>query len=125
MQVRNYTETGFLKIRAPDAVFRIIREFWEANNNMQTVEWDHPSSYHNTWEAQTTILRVDNKTLNGGGMQLHTAIANAARSAMEVRIIDYIHACMHAADFIATAWSEKVLEFGWSIPENVGFLEGE
>jgi prolyl 4-hydroxylase len=84
--VRNYTETGFLKIKAPEAVFSLVKEFWENNKDEQTVEWKHPSSYHNTWDAPTTIIRVDNTSLKGGGPQLYAAIANAARDAMEVSV---------------------------------------
>jgi hypothetical protein len=86
VQVRNYTETGFLKIKAPEAVFSLVKEFWENNKDEQTVEWKHPSSYHNTWDAPTTIIRVDNTSLKGGGPQLYAAIANAARDAMEVSV---------------------------------------
>jgi hypothetical protein len=87
IQVRNYTETGFLKIKAPEAVFSLVKEFWENNKEEQTVEWKHPSSYHNTWDAPTTIIRVDNTSLKGGGPQLYAAIANAARDAMEVSVV--------------------------------------
>lgn len=86
-QVRNYTETGFLKIRAPEAVFSLVKEFWEQNKESQTVEWKHPSSYHNTWDAPPTIISISNASLIGGGSQLYTSIANAARDAMEVRLV--------------------------------------
>lgn len=99
-QVRNYTETGFLKIKAPDSVFKIVKEFWDANRDMQTIEWKSVNPYHNSWEAPPTILRVDNKTLIGGGPHLQAAIANAARDAMEVRSSSetvcrarYFHSC--------------------------------
>jgi hypothetical protein len=49
-------------------------------------EWETTTPYHNNWLASTTIVRVDNATLPGGGFHLQTAIANAARDAMEVRI---------------------------------------
>ncbi len=29
----NYTETGFLKIKAPERVFKLLRDFWEANKD--------------------------------------------------------------------------------------------
>jgi hypothetical protein len=83
--VLNYTETGFLKIKAPDAVFQLIKDFWDANRDEQSIEWETINPYHNMWDSPPTILRVDNRTLKGGGTQLQAAISNAARDAMEVR----------------------------------------
>ena len=34
----NYTETGYTKIRAPDEVLALLREFWEANRHAATNE---------------------------------------------------------------------------------------
>jgi hypothetical protein len=82
-QVLNYTETGFLKIRAPEEVFRLLRAFWEANKDRAIQEWETTTPYHNNWEASTTIIRVDNATLEGGGSHLQQSIAIAARDAME------------------------------------------
>ena len=81
--VYNYSETGFLKIRAPAPVVALIHEFWEQNKGEAIVEWDSITPYHTTWNAPPTILRVDNATLPGGGPQLQAAIANAARDAIE------------------------------------------
>jgi prolyl 4-hydroxylase len=40
----NYTELGYTKIRAPDEVMRLLKEYWEANKDNQKVEpW--PSGY--------------------------------------------------------------------------------
>ena len=74
-----------MKIKAPESVFNLIKEFWDANRHDQTVEWDRVNPYHNSWEAPPSILRVDNSSLVGGGSHLQAAIANAARDAMEVR----------------------------------------
>jgi prolyl 4-hydroxylase len=79
----NFTKTGFLKIRAPEQVFRLIKDFWDTNKDLAVVEWDHPTPYHNIWDAPPTIIRTDNQTLKGGGRALQAAIANAARDALE------------------------------------------
>jgi len=34
----NYTETGYTKIRAPDEVMVLLREFWQANRHRATHE---------------------------------------------------------------------------------------
>jgi len=81
--VYNYTD-GFRKARAPDALWKILKEFWDANRNEQVEEWkDHISPYHNSWEAPTTIVRVDNATLVGGGATLKADIANAVQTLVE------------------------------------------
>lgn len=81
--VYNYTQTGFLHIRAPEKVFSLINEFWQNNRNNQSVEWDMVTPFHNVWVAPPTILRIQNETLIGGGEYLSTAIANAAQEAIE------------------------------------------
>jgi hypothetical protein len=68
--VYNYTRTGFLKLKAPSRVFRIINEFWQRNKDQAILEWAMPTPYHNNWEAPPTILRVDNQSLAGGGPRL-------------------------------------------------------
>ncbi len=34
----NYTKLGYTKIRAPEAVFKLIKQFWESNREKQHVE---------------------------------------------------------------------------------------
>jgi prolyl 4-hydroxylase len=63
--VQNYTTTGFYKTRAPEAVFRLIQDFWEENKNKSTVEWHKPTTYHNNWEIPPTIIRVDDRRVGG------------------------------------------------------------
>lgn len=36
--MRNYTETGFLKMRAPDKVFQLLKEFWDKNKDSRKLE---------------------------------------------------------------------------------------
>lgn len=35
---QNYTELGFKKIRTPEPIFKLIKEFWEANKHLEKVE---------------------------------------------------------------------------------------
>jgi prolyl 4-hydroxylase len=83
--MRNYTKTGFAKIKAPEAVFSLVKEFWDNNKDSLINEWSHSTPYHNIWEAPTSVIRIDNSSLIGGGQQLYNRIADAARDAMEVR----------------------------------------
>ena len=34
----NYTDTGYTKIKAPDAVYKLVRDFWEKNKHKQRAE---------------------------------------------------------------------------------------
>jgi Trp operon repressor len=34
-QMTNYTATGFKKIRAPEEIFKLIKDFWEANKHLE------------------------------------------------------------------------------------------
>lgn len=34
----NYTKYGYTKIRAPEAVYKLVREFWEKNKDKEYVE---------------------------------------------------------------------------------------
>jgi hypothetical protein len=36
--MRNYTELGYTKIKAPEHVFKLIKEFWEANKGKEKTE---------------------------------------------------------------------------------------
>jgi prolyl 4-hydroxylase len=64
--MRNYTSgPGFLKTRAPDNVWALIQKFWKAALEhggpgfRGRREWDHPTPYHNTWDAPTTVVLVE------------------------------------------------------------------
>lgn len=76
----NYTQTGFTKIRAPEAVFKLIKEFWEKNKHRESEEsWGSGNIYVNHWEEPTSIVSVEDTSLEGGGFVLKQHIWNAAR----------------------------------------------
>jgi hypothetical protein len=44
--MRNYTEFGYTKIRAPEHVFKLIKDFWEANKGKERTEnWPSGNVY--------------------------------------------------------------------------------
>lgn len=52
--MHNYTANGFTKIRAPDHVFQMIKEFWDANrDNARPENWPAGNTYVNHWTAPT------------------------------------------------------------------------
>lgn len=76
----NYTEMGFTKIRAPENVFRLIRDFWEKNKDRQREEnWPVGNVYVNHWQGPTYMVSVEDSSLEGGGFVLKQHIWNAAR----------------------------------------------
>lgn len=81
--VRNYTQTGFKKLRAPETVVRLLDDFWKTNRHLNTTEWKRSSTYHNNWESPLQILKLGDTALSGGGLRLKAQISNAARDLME------------------------------------------
>lgn len=81
--VYNYTEAGFMKRRAPDDLFQLIREFFDRNRHDASIEWADVTTFHNNWEVPTRMVRVDNETLVGGGQALYATIADAVRPLVE------------------------------------------
>jgi hypothetical protein len=82
--MQNYTDIGFKKIKTPDAIWTLIKEFWDANRDKQDKEnWPTGNTYTNHWRAETRITNVENKKLRGGGFGLKNAIWEAAQSTIE------------------------------------------
>jgi hypothetical protein len=89
--MRNYTETGFLKIRAPDRVVELIQAFWEKNKDKRKEEnWGVGNSYINSWEAPTYLVSVDDKGLRGSGAELKEQIWAAASAVIEEWVAEEI-----------------------------------
>jgi len=76
----NYTDVGFKKIKAPEKVFKLIKEFWEANKDKEKKEtWGVANTYTNNWVVPTYMVSVEDSGLRGGGSRLKQQIWNAAR----------------------------------------------
>jgi len=82
--MQNYTEIGFKKIRAPEKVFKLIKEFWEANKEKQTIEtWGVANTYTNNWVSPSYFVSVEDSGLRGGGYALKKKIWDAARDTIQ------------------------------------------
>ena len=58
--MHNYTNAGFAKIRAPDEVTSMLREFWNSHHLEQTEEdWPKANTYVNHWVAPTYFVPLD------------------------------------------------------------------
>jgi hypothetical protein len=84
MSMKNYTDTGFLKTKAPEKVIQLINQFWQQNYYKGKPEvWQAGSIYNNHWETPTYLVSVDDAGLRGSGAQLKTQIWSAASALME------------------------------------------
>uniref|UniRef100_A0A7R9WPI0 Fe2OG dioxygenase domain-containing protein n=1 Tax=Craspedostauros australis TaxID=1486917 RepID=A0A7R9WPI0_9STRA len=84
ISMRNFTETGFVKIRAPDNVVELIRNFWEINQNNRKEEvWYTGNIYTNHWAVPTDFVGIEDEELEGAGPELADAIWDAAKTTIE------------------------------------------
>lgn len=84
---------GFKKIRAPERVFKLLQEFWEANKDEQYTEYKYPSVYHNTYKNPPSMVSVQNASMTGGGLKLRDDIWNAAKDVLEEWTGQYLAGC--------------------------------
>lgn len=55
---RNYTSTGYKKIRSPDHVFKLLREFWDKNKHKRKLEqWSAGNIYTYVYNVMKTVGR--------------------------------------------------------------------
>ena len=82
--MQNYTATGFKKIRAPEQVFKLIKDFWDKNKDKVKQEnWGAGNTYTNNWESPTDMVSVEDTSLRGGGRTLKKKIWDAARDVIQ------------------------------------------
>jgi len=82
--MRNYTETGFKKIQAPQNVWKLLKDFWDANHGKEKVEqWPAGNTYTNHFTSPTYLLSVEDSNLEGGGFDFRQEIWDAAKSTIQ------------------------------------------
>mmetsp|Transcript_20738 Transcript_20738/g.29567 ORF Transcript_20738/g.29567 Transcript_20738/m.29567 type:complete len:453 (+) Transcript_20738:31-1389(+) len=80
----NYTDLGFKKIRCPEKVFQLLKEFWEKNKDKRKVEgWGLGNTYTNSFEKPSYLVSVQDEDLDGGGQYLYDQIASAAQETIQ------------------------------------------
>ena len=92
----NYTDNGFKKIRAPEAVFKLIKEFWEKNKDKKHNDkesWFTGNTYTNHWDAPTYMVSVEDAKLRGGGYKLKQKIWDAAHDVIQEWIGEELTQC--------------------------------
>jgi hypothetical protein len=81
--VRNYTQAGYTKIRAPPGLFALIQSFYNENKGRDEIEWAGINTYHNMWDVPPTIVHINQQKNKGGGPQLQNQIWRIAKEIME------------------------------------------
>lgn len=80
----NFTERGYLKIKAPESVMRLLLDHWEANKDKKIQEqWTKGNIYVNHWKSPTYMVSVENEKLRGGGDQLRSKVWGYAKSTIQ------------------------------------------
>jgi len=75
---------GYKKIRAPEPLFQIIKEFWAKNRHNETKEaWSIGETVTNHWVNPSFMLNIGDPIHEGGGTELYDAIADAARLSIQ------------------------------------------
>jgi prolyl 4-hydroxylase len=74
---------GYEKIKAPPELFAMILDFYNKNKHMAESEWKQINTYHNMWEAPTTIVHLNQRKNPGGGGNLQSKIWASAGPLME------------------------------------------
>lgn len=73
-----------MKIQAPEAVRKLLKEHWERNKDKRNEEqWGAGNVYTNNWVAPTYMVNVGDQNLRGGGEGLKQQIWDAAKDTIE------------------------------------------
>jgi hypothetical protein len=82
--MQNYTALGYKKIKAPEKVWKMIKDFWDKNHQKAKPEnWGVGNTYTNNWEVPSKMVSVEDAGLRGGGSKLKQHIWSAARETIE------------------------------------------
>ena len=80
----NYTTIGYKKIRVPDILWTLIKEFYEKNKDNQSLEtFAHGYSFLNHWEVPVHFIPIWDSSNVGGGIFLKRLIAREVRDIVQ------------------------------------------
>ena len=67
----NYTSTGFKKIRAPEALYNLLKSHFDRNyEKMKEEKWPKGNIYVNHWKSPTYMINVEDTEMEGGSIAL-------------------------------------------------------
>ena len=80
----NYTELGFKKMKVPEHVWGVIKEFWDLNkNNERNEQWPPGNTYTNHWVQPTGMVSLEDRRLRGGDGSVKRNIWDGLRPILE------------------------------------------
>jgi hypothetical protein len=80
--VFNYTQQGYHKTRAPDKLYTLLRNFWDANRDKAEPEWSSVTVYQNSWKYNTEMVHVSQQR-QGGSSKLSKAVYDTVQPLLE------------------------------------------
>lgn len=82
--MQNYTEVGYKHMRAPEDLFKMIKDFWDNNHDKaKTEQWGTGNTYTNNWDSPSSMVSVEDTSLRGGGYNLKQKIWNEAKKVIQ------------------------------------------
>eukprot|EP00586_Coscinodiscus_wailesii_P008116 CAMPEP_0172522434 /NCGR_PEP_ID=MMETSP1066-20121228/293120_1 /TAXON_ID=671091 /ORGANISM="Coscinodiscus wailesii, Strain CCMP2513" /LENGTH=469 /DNA_ID=CAMNT_0013305433 /DNA_START=130 /DNA_END=1539 /DNA_ORIENTATION=+ len=80
----NYTDTGFKKIKCPERMYKLIKDFYDENKGGEKEEqWFTGNTYTNHWDAPTYMVSFEDMRLRGAGSSLKRKLWNMAKETMQ------------------------------------------
>jgi prolyl 4-hydroxylase len=78
--MQNYTEIGYKKIRAPEGLWNLVKDFWDKNHHLAKEEqWGVGNTYTNNWKSPSKMVSVEDTSMRGGGRGLKNKIWEEAK----------------------------------------------
>jgi prolyl 4-hydroxylase len=75
---------GFKKIKCPEKVFSLLKNFWDKNKDKKKLEsWYSGNTITNSFQAPSYMVGIQDTELEGGGDKLYNQIADAARDTIQ------------------------------------------
>jgi prolyl 4-hydroxylase len=75
---------GFKKIKCPEKVFKLLKNFWDKNKDKKKLEsWYSGNTITNSFQKPSYMVSIQDTELEGGGDNLYNQIADAARDTIQ------------------------------------------
>jgi len=92
--MQNYTDIGFKKIKTPEKLWNLLKDFWENNKDNRSPEnWNTGNTYTNHWDSPTYMISVENTALRGAGAGLKSELWTAAEATISEWVGEELTPC--------------------------------
>ena len=80
----NYTEVGFKKLKAPDELYKPLKDFYESNKAKRKLEmWPRGNTYVNNWHTPTYMVNLEDPRFQPEGYTLKEQTWNHVQPIIE------------------------------------------